>query len=429
MIQVVYMHHANYQTQRGFSPPYITILLLIIIALVYFFGWIALVWVAAAAALMTLGTAIYDKFAARVADNEEDGAHPPEKPALRVTPPPQQASPGRQPLPATVVLSEAPKVDVYMDWLSLRGPDPGKVLGFVTLGLAGFGQQELVFCLKQASSEHAGTVMTFLRTVMQLAVQGRRVDVGGLTEFGEGGIFGQPGYHGIGYARPHSVDPLLQAARLSPQQCVLATVLTRQELMACRKFGLARVLARLGEAARFFPYPVWNDIGRKSVLAEEELSQSAFSDSGIAQLPGFHVLREGDTVTVHIARRSRELLNQTLDKHDALVLATELVPGSADGVLVWHPGAAHPVATTPRLFVAGAGGLSADKSLKRLAGCFVAISLSPDGRHGASLVEDGFVIFLAAPEWAGFKKAMQADESFGSAGRDGLLGFRAAWHG
>jgi hypothetical protein len=428
-LKVIYMHHANYQTQRGFSPPYISILLLIIIALVYFFGWIALVGVAAAAALMTLGTAIYDKFAAKVADNEEDGVDPTQESPVRAVPPQQQARPGIQQLPATVVLSEAPKVDVYIDWLNLPGPDPGKVLGFVTRGLAGFGQKELVFCLKQVSSDHIKTVMALLRKVMQLAVQGRRVDVGGFTEFGQGGIFGQPIYIGIGYARPHSVDPLLQAAGLNPRQCMLAIVLTQAELMVCRKFGLARVLARQGEAARFFPYPPWNDIGRKSVFAEEESSQSVFSDNGIPSLPGLHVLREGDTVSVYIARQTCEPLRQALDKYDALVLGAELVPGSADGVLVWHPGAAHPVAITARLFAVGTGGLSEDKSLKRLAGCFVAISLSPDGKQGASLVEDGFAIFLSAPAWAGFKKAVQAGERFRSAGRDDLLGFCTAWHG
>lgn len=371
-----------------------------------------------------------DKSADRTMNKEKDESRlgAPE-PAAMATVPPQQAAPGRQPLPGTVGLSDAPRVDVYMDWLPLWGPDPGKVLGFVTRGLAGFGQKELVFCLKQASSERVRTVMTLLRTVMQFAAQGRRVDVGGLTEFGQGGIFGRSAYTGVGYARPHSVDPLIQAAGLDREQCLLATVLTREELMACRRFGLARVLARLGEAARFFPYPVWNDIVRNSVLAEAELSQSAFSESGISIVPGIHVIREGDSITVHIARRNRESLSHALYQHDAMVLAAELVPGSADGVLVWHPGTVHPVAITARLFAVGAGGLSDERTLKRLAGCFVALSLSADGRHGASLVEDGFAIFLSAPEWAGFKMAMQAGESFGSAGRDGLLGFYSAWHG
>lgn len=352
-----------------------------------------------------------------------------QKPAVQVTAPPQQAAPGRQPLPATVVLSEAPRVDIYMDWLSLRGQDPGKVVGFVTRGLAGFGQKELVFCLKQASNEHVSTVTTFLRTVMRIAANGRCVDAGGLTEFGQGGIFGRSAYTGVCYVHPHSVDPLIQAAGLYDEQCLLAIVLTREELMACRRFGLARVLARLGEAARFFPYPVWNDIVRGSAMAEADLSQSAFSDSGISILPGIHVLREGDTVIVHIARRNREALSHVLDQYDAAVLATELVPGNAEGVLVWHPGEAYPVAITARLFAVGASGLSDAKTLKRLAGCFVALSLSADGRHGASLFEDGFAIFLSAPEWAGFKEAVRAGESFNSAGRDGLLSFYSVWHG
>ena len=224
------------------------------------------------------------------------------------------------------------------------------------------------------------------------------------------------------------MEPLIQAAGLEREQSLLAIVLTREELTACRKYGLARVLARLGEAARFFPYPVWNDIVRGSAMTEADLSQSAFSNSGISTLPGTHVLREGGTVILHIARRSREIISQALDQHEAIALATELVPG-ADGVLVWHPGAAVPVAITARLFAVEVGGLSEVKTLKRLAGCFVSLSLSVDGRHGACWFEDGFAAFLSAPEWARFKAAVRAGEGFDSAGRNGLLDFKCIWHG
>jgi len=46
---------------RGFSLPFIPILLVIIGVLIYFFGWIALAYVAGAVVSITAGTAIYDK--------------------------------------------------------------------------------------------------------------------------------------------------------------------------------------------------------------------------------------------------------------------------------------------------------------------------------------------------------------------------------
>ncbi|MGA1870202.1 MAG: hypothetical protein ACMUJM_16820 [bacterium] len=46
---------------RGFSPPYISILLVIICVLIYFFGWSVLVYAAGAVILIAAGTAIYDK--------------------------------------------------------------------------------------------------------------------------------------------------------------------------------------------------------------------------------------------------------------------------------------------------------------------------------------------------------------------------------
>jgi hypothetical protein len=46
---------------RGFSLPYIPILLVLIGVLIYFFGWIVLAYMAGVAVLITAGTVLYDK--------------------------------------------------------------------------------------------------------------------------------------------------------------------------------------------------------------------------------------------------------------------------------------------------------------------------------------------------------------------------------
>ena len=47
--------------QNGFSLPIVSILLILIGVLTYFFGWIVIIFVLAAAGLITLGTYIHDK--------------------------------------------------------------------------------------------------------------------------------------------------------------------------------------------------------------------------------------------------------------------------------------------------------------------------------------------------------------------------------
>jgi hypothetical protein len=49
------------RTSKGFSLPILSILIVLIAGLAYFFGWIVLVAVVGIVALITAGTAIYDK--------------------------------------------------------------------------------------------------------------------------------------------------------------------------------------------------------------------------------------------------------------------------------------------------------------------------------------------------------------------------------
>ena len=46
---------------RGFSLPYIPIVLVVMGVLVYFFGWVVLAYAAGVVVLITAGTALYDK--------------------------------------------------------------------------------------------------------------------------------------------------------------------------------------------------------------------------------------------------------------------------------------------------------------------------------------------------------------------------------
>ena len=82
---------------------------------------------------------------------------------------------------------------------------------FATDGLAAFGQKELVFFVRSDAGltvEHARNDLTlFAAGVVELASQGRLVDVGGHTEMGAG-MLGRADFSGVLYTAPQPVSGL-----------------------------------------------------------------------------------------------------------------------------------------------------------------------------------------------------------------------------
>ncbi len=90
----------------------------------------------------------------------------------------------------------------------------------------------------------------------QIAGQGKRVGPGGVSELGGKRFFG----HHLVYARAQPLGDVVL-----PPGCLAALPVNDEELRAVREFGATRVLARMGEAVRYFPFPPWgSEVARAS---------------------------------------------------------------------------------------------------------------------------------------------------------------------
>src|SRR5262252_1949570 len=107
------------------------------------------------------------------------------------------------------IIPGALSVEIHIHRLdSVEGPVP--CWTYVSQGLWPLGQKEIVFTVKRRSNEAEGAyprdLLTFYRIVHQLAAQGQRVDIGGVTTLrGEGqGFLGRKDFVGILYAPPQA---------------------------------------------------------------------------------------------------------------------------------------------------------------------------------------------------------------------------------
>src|SRR5581483_9505538 len=196
---------------------------------------------------------------------------------------------------------------------------------FVTLGLRAFGQREIIITfLRHVRADP----FPLLRTIANLARQGRIVGAGDITEVGPGGLFGLPNLRGLAYETAWPMDGVDL-----PPDCLHAIVLVGPEMEAVKKFGVLRVLARLGQANRFFPTTVWCDPARAPIAGIEK---SILDGVASAHFPGVSVIREANVVRVRLQRRTIEALQKSglPPPETALAFFAEL-DRSADACLVW----------------------------------------------------------------------------------------------
>lgn len=261
---------------------------------------------------------------------------------------------------------------------------------FVTLGLRAFGQREIVITfLRHAQADP----FPLLRTIAGLAQQGRIVGAGDITEVGPAGLFGQPNLRGLAYETAWPMDGVDL-----PPDCLHAIVLVGPEMDAVKKYGVLRVLARLGEANRFFPTTVWIDPARAPVAGVEK---SILDGVASAHFAGVSAIREGNVVRVRLQRQTVEALQKSglPPPEAALAFFAELGP-TADACLVWTPGQQQASA------IAAPGSTGA-----RVAGCF-ALFVPQQAQDSAQAFEDGYVAMLTDASWARVRASLTSGAPF-----------------
>ena len=268
---------------------------------------------------------------------------------------------------------------------------------FVSDGLIGYGQKELVLTVARVPDESpeaiARDIAKLLSTVQQYAARGQRVDVGDITVF-EGS--GPAGARGVAYVRPAPLDGVVV-----PSSALAAIPLIGAEAEVAAVFGMTRIIGRLARHYRHYPCPPWWDRSRQTIAASAGEDTSILARLARHRVPGVSGRRERDGIRVRVHPSAHDKLVQVLDAAPgevAQALLTDL-DSEADGLLVWHPGAQQLEAATP-----------AGSRAERVSIAFIALAPGTT-ETGGRILEDGAVLMFMAPAWDAFREAVRRCES------------------
>jgi hypothetical protein len=270
---------------------------------------------------------------------------------------------------------------------------------YLTDGLFARGQKEIALTLmrppERPEEGFPHMVLELLAMIGDLSAQGRIVDVGDYTEFGDTGFLGNPDLRGLLYL-PYQPIPGLQ-----PGGPALTTILVPgDELEVAKACGVTRVMARLGQVSSHFPCPDWSDPQRSAVVSATEIGRSVLARMPTIALGAASVTRRDDDVSLELTREVQRRLGPQLEalhpKHP-LALLTGLPP-DADALLAWQPDQQGPMGIS-------APGSSGDV----IAGCFCAF-VPKQPADDAQVFEDGFVLMLTKRSWRRVRAALTAGE-------------------
>lgn len=263
----------------------------------------------------------------------------------------------------------------------------GQFLSAVSEGLGKHRQRELVLSLECGVGPERVAIMRqiglFFRTVHAWAKQNQRVDAGSLTQFGEQGLFGRA-HSGVAYAEARATAGLdLPAGALS------AVLLDAEEVRCARAFGSYRVLTRLGQHYRHFPYPSWSELARPSMASVRD-QESLLARLPTLRAPGVSFVVADRCLSISLSSATRALLargGSAVSSSTPFALLTTPA-ASANAVLVWHPGQTEPTAISPD----GSSG-------SRVSGSCLLVQPG-DGDDQTRLIEDGYSLLFSARSWS-----------------------------
>ena len=281
-------------------------------------------------------------------------------------------------------------------WVDFHAHDhvegvPGNFLTAITQGLNAHGQRELVLTMRLADGEEALAKMQdmvrFFTIVHAWAGEGNLVDEAGFTQFGERGLFGRP-HSGVLYtdARPCAGIEL-------PARALAAIFVDAEEIRAARDSGTYRVLTRIGEQLRVFPFPAWGALDRPSAMTPRE------SESVLLKVPRMRARGAYFVMADQCLRVSVPITKALLGGASSLPVGSPFAllmrpAASANAILVWHPGQV------------GLSGISAEGSdNSRLSGSFLLLMPGEQPDH-IRQIEDGYSVQLSNESWAELSGAL-----------------------
>jgi len=282
---------------------------------------------------------------------------------------------------------------------------------FVSDGLHRQRHPEVVVTLRRRKDEDDLTfpedALHLFGALYQGAERGERAAVGGCTEFRGDRLFD----HHLLYGDAQQLEDVPV-----PVGALAAILVNDEELRAARAFGPTRVLARLGQAEAHYPFPTWNERGRKGVVFKSSFEQSVLGKITVRISGMFTVLMQDQRVTLRVQRTlAPQWRDAMLKLPDAPFAMLPLRDPKANACLVWVPGQREASAIAP----VGSDGT------RVTGGCL--IFGGEQTACGGKLIEDGFAIALVPSKFRELRTALAEGTPLTIASTDGTMDFALVW--
>ena len=300
---------------------------------------------------------------------------------------------------------------------------------YVSEGLWPLGQREIRFSIKREPGDAEGAfdreLFKLYGLIYELAQQGQLVDVHGRSLLGGPPLLGRDDFHCIIYAPPQPVEGITANAPF-----LTAVIVTNEEEAVGGQAGYARILARLGADARYYPTPFWTDRKRPSVARPGEVDKTLITRTSRQHLRGVSVRLErkgglanlsktksffipGDRIVLRVLPRGQGDLKEAAaakGNEDGLVMLLEMDPRAGTG-LFWYPGQTSASAITGH--AAGS---------EHLTGNFLLLT-GKNQENQASVTEDGFVLMFPKATWKRIREALLAGKEITIPGQGEMPAF------
>jgi Smad anchor for receptor activation-like, C-terminal len=310
------------------------------------------------------------------------------------------------------------------------GTVPGKdgplpVWTYATDGLRASGQKEFLLTILRRTDERPDQYPTdpfdIFAALYPLAAGGKLGGEGGHARFAGAPFLGRTDVAGILYTRP---DPLRSAS--AQAEGLLLVPLTEAELQVASKLGHLRMLGILGAHYGLYPWPVFFDRARPSLVPGPEEWHSVLSLMILVRIPGVRVAASmagsgaqwvgGGNLEVSLPRaRQDEIAEALLENGDSSVaLFAELDP-AANGLAIFRPGQNGPTAIK-----------AGRNSVSRVSGNFVSFLSGAALSDSARLYEDGFAVMLTSDSRRALADALRTGHDLDRPGKGGMS-FSLRW--
>ncbi|KAH7102663.1 hypothetical protein BKA62DRAFT_699381 [Auriculariales sp. MPI-PUGE-AT-0066] len=332
----------------------------------------------------------------------------------------------------TFQLSDDLCVHAHLHTIPSRIESPIQCITFISSGLAAFNQREVVWTVRSnLPKTESGLlrvpdeIVRWYPMLLNFAKQGQIVHAYGRTEFQASDFFGRSDMGAVVYLPPQLVTLDGIPSGVLPESRLHAVPLTTAENKA--PGGLLRVLARLGQQARYYPFPPWWDAQRAVVWSEEMSAKTMLAKTGTVRMEGFSATRrkvnpppglaEAYVIDIRVRPAAADKIKSMLDKFplEAVVALEMELHEDADSCMVFTPGdSAHAI---------GADG----SQMNTLAACYVTFC-PQQAEFQAVHYEDGYTVMITDDIWSQLRDALVARRAFHIPARPGqAYSLRLSW--